>query len=242
MRKYSLQGSVPTRVVLALVAGLGIATAGCGQVNMLKARMALKDAHTAYQQQDYRGVWQLLLDSTDLRHAIGLSDVPHWTTIQKSAERLLRSDKIQKLLETTVTLLRPTRRVKHSAADSTGFEILRLDTIPFSVEGELAVDFHAGEVSGTVTWVAGGDGDIYVYETRENGKRHLYPSAVFSDASDAGATTSAQVVRTRPGLPPATCADARNSVFGELTFGSGGTDTVIPRLLAPPVPPPTRGM
>jgi tetratricopeptide (TPR) repeat protein len=55
MRKYSWQGSVPTRVVLALVAGLGIAAAGCSQVNMLKARMALKDAHTAYQQQDYRG-------------------------------------------------------------------------------------------------------------------------------------------------------------------------------------------
>jgi hypothetical protein len=55
MRKYSLQGSVPTRVALALVAGLGIATAGCSQFNMLKARMALKDAHTAYQQQDYRG-------------------------------------------------------------------------------------------------------------------------------------------------------------------------------------------
>jgi tetratricopeptide (TPR) repeat protein len=55
MRKYSLQGSVPTGVVLALVTGLGVAAAGCGQVNMLKARMALKDAHTAYQQQDYRG-------------------------------------------------------------------------------------------------------------------------------------------------------------------------------------------
>jgi tetratricopeptide (TPR) repeat protein len=55
MRKYSLQGSSATWLALALVAGLGVAAAGCGQVNMLKARMALKDAHTAYQQQDYRG-------------------------------------------------------------------------------------------------------------------------------------------------------------------------------------------
>ena len=50
MRKYSFQA-----VIVALVAGLGVTAAGCGQVNMLKARMALKDAHTAYQQQDYRG-------------------------------------------------------------------------------------------------------------------------------------------------------------------------------------------
>jgi len=50
MRKFSSQA-----VVVALVAGLGLTAAGCGQVAMLQARMALKDAHTAYQQQDYRG-------------------------------------------------------------------------------------------------------------------------------------------------------------------------------------------
>jgi len=55
MRKYSLQGSAATWLAVALVAGLGVAAAGCSQVNMLKARMALKDAHTAYQQQDYCG-------------------------------------------------------------------------------------------------------------------------------------------------------------------------------------------
>jgi hypothetical protein len=35
---------------------------------------------------DYRGVWQFLLDSTDLRQSIGLTRVPHWTTLQKNAE------------------------------------------------------------------------------------------------------------------------------------------------------------
>ena len=50
MRKDSLRV-----VVVALIAGLTVAAAGCGQVSMLQARMALKDAHTAYQQQDYRG-------------------------------------------------------------------------------------------------------------------------------------------------------------------------------------------
>lgn len=55
----------------------------------------------AHQQQDYRGVWQLLLDSAELRQAIGLSKVPHWTTIQKAAERLLKAPRVESLLETT---------------------------------------------------------------------------------------------------------------------------------------------
>jgi tetratricopeptide (TPR) repeat protein len=50
MRKFSSQA-----VVTACAAGLSLIAAGCGQVKMLEARMALKDAHTAYQQQDYRG-------------------------------------------------------------------------------------------------------------------------------------------------------------------------------------------
>jgi hypothetical protein len=75
-----------------------------------------------HQQLDYRGVTQLLADSADLRETIGLAAVPHWTTIQQAAERLLQSPQVQKLLDTTVVLLRPKRRVKHSAADSTGFD------------------------------------------------------------------------------------------------------------------------
>ena len=50
-----MEAGVAGRDRLVRVAGLGVAAAGCSQVNMLKARMALKDAHTAYQQQDYRG-------------------------------------------------------------------------------------------------------------------------------------------------------------------------------------------
>jgi tetratricopeptide (TPR) repeat protein len=37
-----------------LVAGLGVAFAGCSQVEGLKAKMAFKDANSLYQQQDYR--------------------------------------------------------------------------------------------------------------------------------------------------------------------------------------------
>ncbi len=39
---------------------------------------------------DYRGVQQLLLDATDLRGFIELTAVPHWTTLQKAADRLLK--------------------------------------------------------------------------------------------------------------------------------------------------------
>ena len=49
MRKFSSQAAV-----YAWVALLGLAVAGCGQFNALKAKMAFKDANTAYQSQDYR--------------------------------------------------------------------------------------------------------------------------------------------------------------------------------------------
>jgi tetratricopeptide (TPR) repeat protein len=47
MRKFSMAAG-------ALVAALGVAIAGCGQVGGLKAKMAFKDANQLYQQQDYR--------------------------------------------------------------------------------------------------------------------------------------------------------------------------------------------
>ena len=39
---------------------------------------------------DYRGVQQLLLDTPELRAVIELTHVPHWTTLQKAADRLLK--------------------------------------------------------------------------------------------------------------------------------------------------------
>jgi hypothetical protein len=39
---------------------------------------------------DYRGVQQLLLDTPDLCAVIELACVPHWTTLQKAADRLLK--------------------------------------------------------------------------------------------------------------------------------------------------------
>ena len=39
---------------------------------------------------DYRGVMQLLIDAPGLQAVIQLQDVPHWTTLQKAADRLLK--------------------------------------------------------------------------------------------------------------------------------------------------------
>ena len=77
---------------------------------------------------DYRGIAGILADSVDLRQVIGLQDVPHFTTIQKAAPRLLRNASVQKLLDATVARAHPRGRqshrprVKRSAIDSSGFE------------------------------------------------------------------------------------------------------------------------
>ena len=42
-----------------------------------------------FEKKDYRGVCQLLADCSDLRQAIGLKTVPHYTTLQKAGRRLL---------------------------------------------------------------------------------------------------------------------------------------------------------
>ena len=39
-------------------------------------------------QTDYRGIVQLLEDLTDLKKALGLTKVPHFTTLQKAQQRL----------------------------------------------------------------------------------------------------------------------------------------------------------
>jgi len=41
-------------------------------------------------QMDYRGVVQLLQEWTELRRALGLKSVPHYTTLQKAHARMLK--------------------------------------------------------------------------------------------------------------------------------------------------------
>jgi hypothetical protein len=72
---------------------------------------------------DYRGIAQLLTDLTDLRGALELRQVPHFTTLQKACRRLLRLRRADRLLSITVRrLLGRRHRVRLAAFDSTGLE------------------------------------------------------------------------------------------------------------------------
>ena len=77
----------------------------------------------AWLKTDYRGVVAALADLPDLQQVIGLRQVPHFTTLQKAAQRLLRERFVHGLLTATVRrVLRRRRRVPLAAADSSGFD------------------------------------------------------------------------------------------------------------------------
>ena len=72
---------------------------------------------------DYRGLTAHLSDCPDLCRTIELQRVPHFTTFQKAAQRLLRSKLVDHLLDETVRrMMGRRRRVKLAAIDSTGME------------------------------------------------------------------------------------------------------------------------
>jgi Transposase DDE domain len=72
---------------------------------------------------DYRGVVAHLADCRSLAEAIELAQIPHYTTLQKAARRLLAAASARRLLDATVReQLGRKRRVPRSAIDSTGLE------------------------------------------------------------------------------------------------------------------------
>jgi hypothetical protein len=76
-----------------------------------------------FERKDYRGIAQLLADCPDLRAAIGLSSVPHFTTLQKASGRLLKHKRVRRLIEHTVKRIRRrSTRVRYGAVDSSGFD------------------------------------------------------------------------------------------------------------------------
>lgn len=44
---------------------------------------------------DYRGIEEILKDSSDLRKILELSEVPHYTTLQKASRRLTKKDALR---------------------------------------------------------------------------------------------------------------------------------------------------
>jgi hypothetical protein len=87
--------------------------------HQLFACLALKN----FLKTDYRGVASHLADHPTLMAALELVSVPHFTTIEKAAKRLLASLPARLLLQATVRLhLGRRRRIARSAIDSSGFE------------------------------------------------------------------------------------------------------------------------
>jgi len=70
---------------------------------------------------DFRGITALLRDLGDLRRALGLTAVPHWTTLHKAGQRLLRRRATRRLLTRLLCWdRRGPRRARRAALDSTG--------------------------------------------------------------------------------------------------------------------------
>jgi hypothetical protein len=77
----------------------------------------------AFLKTDYRGLMAHLQDSPDWCAAIELRHVPHYTTFQKAAWRLLRIQPVAGLLDETVKqIMGRKQRVPLAAIDSTGLE------------------------------------------------------------------------------------------------------------------------
>ena len=76
-----------------------------------------------FEKKDYRGAMQLLIDCSDLRDAIELEAVPHYTTLQKASRRLLKIDRVRQLIaDTSAKILGVGKSVPYAAVDSSGFD------------------------------------------------------------------------------------------------------------------------
>jgi transposase len=78
-----------------------------------------------FERKDYRGIVQLLIDCADLRGAIELDTVPHFTTLQKASVRLLGIKHVRKLLSKTIRQIyrrKGPKLVPYAAGDSSGFD------------------------------------------------------------------------------------------------------------------------
>lgn len=71
---------------------------------------------------DYRGIIAILNDSPDLCKAFDLSVTPHFTTLHKASKKLLASGIANQLLESSVRVIRKSKKIELAAADSTGLE------------------------------------------------------------------------------------------------------------------------
>ena len=91
-------------------------------VPQLFACLVLKE----FMRLDYRKLSALLRDAPQLAKTIDLDGVPHFSTFQKAAARLLNSQRVQRLLDETISVAQEHRVMRKTvtlaAIDGTGFE------------------------------------------------------------------------------------------------------------------------
>lgn len=96
--------------------------------HQLVACLVLKEFFTT----DYRGIEEILKDSSDLRKILELSHVPHYTTLQKAAHRLTKKQTLDTLtheiLQVAVETHLMKKTVRLSSIDGTGFESHHIST------------------------------------------------------------------------------------------------------------------
>jgi len=80
---------------------------------------------------DYRGICAYLTDMPDLRRAIGLKAVPHFTTLHKASQRLLAVDTCKNLLHSTLLGLK--HLLPLVAVDATGLQSGHISPYFYSV-------------------------------------------------------------------------------------------------------------
>ncbi len=90
--------------------------------HQLVACLVLKEFFTT----DYRGIEEILRDSSDLQDILDLKEIPHYTTLQKAAHRLTNKNTLDKLikgiLSTAIKAKIMKKNISLSAIDGTGFE------------------------------------------------------------------------------------------------------------------------
>ena len=90
--------------------------------HQLVACLVLKE----FFKKDYRGIEEILRDSSDLQRILELEEVPHYTTLQKAAHRLTRKNILDKLIKKILSLAVKAKimqqKVHLLAIDGTGLE------------------------------------------------------------------------------------------------------------------------
>jgi IS5 family transposase len=90
--------------------------------HQLVACLVLKEFFTT----DYRGIEEIINDSSDLKKILELEHAPNYTTLCKAAKRLTKKDILDKLIKEILTIAVENKILKKSVAlsviDGTGFE------------------------------------------------------------------------------------------------------------------------